>query len=92
MGLPLQRYMGGYIKLYRSNQTNYIALISTCPPFKVTRDIYLFITENGTETPTIKGYEGLTPLFNTKKLTRGKKLPKYTAEVFDQNKTVKQWS
>lgn len=40
MGLPLQRYMGGYIKLYRSNQTDYIALINTCPPFEVTRDIY----------------------------------------------------
>ena len=50
----------------------------------------MVIITNGKETPTIKGYEGLTPLFNTKNLTRGKKLPKDTAEVFNQNKTVKQ--
>ena len=60
------------------------------PKFSETTDTYLFITKNGTKTPTIKGYKGLTPLFNTKKLTKSKKLPKYTAEVFNQNKTVKQ--
>lgn len=39
-GLPLVRYTGGYIKLYRSQQTDYIATINTCPPFEVTRDSY----------------------------------------------------
>nr|UGV35515.1 MAG: ORF1 [TTV-like mini virus] len=39
-GLPLTRYLGGYIKLYRSQQTDYIATINTCPPFEVTRDSY----------------------------------------------------
>lgn len=40
-GLPLTRYLGGQLKFYRSKQTDYIAIVNTCPPFDVTRDIYL---------------------------------------------------
>nr|UGV37690.1 MAG: ORF1 [TTV-like mini virus] len=39
-GLPLARFQGVKLKLYRSPHTDYIATISNCPPFSVTRDMY----------------------------------------------------
>ena len=56
MGLPLQKYIGDYIKLYKSNQTNYIALISTCPPFKVTKKHLLFHTTKQNAYKQTKNY------------------------------------
>nr|QJQ71590.1 hypothetical protein [TTV-like mini virus] len=40
-GLPLLRYIGGKLTFYRSQDTDYIVTVNTCPPFDVTRDIYL---------------------------------------------------
>nr|UGV35501.1 MAG: ORF1 [TTV-like mini virus] len=40
-GLPLVKYNGITIKLYRSSQTDYLFKYKTCPPFDVTEHDYL---------------------------------------------------
>ena len=40
-GLPLTKYLGGQLKIYRSKQTDYITIVNNCPPIDVNRDIYL---------------------------------------------------
>nr|UGV37359.1 MAG: ORF1 [TTV-like mini virus]UGV39252.1 MAG: ORF1 [TTV-like mini virus] len=40
-GLPLVRYTGCQFKLYKSEHTDYIASFCICPPFSVTRDMFL---------------------------------------------------
>lgn len=40
-GLPLMRFLGGKFTFYRSEQTDYIVTITTCPPFEVTQETYL---------------------------------------------------
>nr|UGV37747.1 MAG: ORF1 [TTV-like mini virus] len=41
MGLPLTRYCGVKMKFFRSKDTSYIVTPQLCPPFEVTRDIYM---------------------------------------------------
>lgn len=40
-GLPLVRYTGATVKLYKSLFTDYIVSYSICPPFSVTYDMYM---------------------------------------------------
>lgn len=40
-GLPFVRYTGCSLKFYRSKFTDYIVTLNRCPPFSVTRDMYL---------------------------------------------------
>nr|UGV39315.1 MAG: ORF1 [TTV-like mini virus] len=40
-GLPLCRFLGGYIKFYRSLNTDYVVTIQTCPPFTDTELLHL---------------------------------------------------
>nr|UGV35352.1 MAG: ORF1 [TTV-like mini virus] len=40
-GLPLIKYSGCEFKFYRSQSTDYLVTICTCPPFEVTLDSYL---------------------------------------------------
>nr|UGV38163.1 MAG: ORF1 [TTV-like mini virus] len=40
-GLPFVKYTGATLKFYKSRWTDYIATINLCPPFSVTRDMYL---------------------------------------------------
>nr|UGV37734.1 MAG: ORF1 [TTV-like mini virus] len=39
--LPLARFLGSTFRFYRSAHTNYIVTPITCPPFEVTKEIYL---------------------------------------------------
>lgn len=40
-GLPLARFTGGKLKFYKTPFTDYIVSIRTCPPFTVTKDMFL---------------------------------------------------
>nr|UGV39253.1 MAG: ORF1 [TTV-like mini virus] len=40
-GLPLARYTGCTLKFYKSKHTDYIVHYSNCPPFTVTREMYM---------------------------------------------------
>ncbi len=40
-GLPLVRYTGCQIKLYKNPFTAYIVTIKNCPPYTVTKDMFL---------------------------------------------------
>nr|UGV37601.1 MAG: ORF1 [TTV-like mini virus] len=40
-GLPLARFTGATLKLYKSLYTDYIVTYSRCPPFSVTYDMYM---------------------------------------------------
>nr|UGV36420.1 MAG: ORF1 [TTV-like mini virus] len=41
LGLPLTRYLKCKMRFYRSADTSYIVTPQLCPPFEVTRDIYM---------------------------------------------------
>ncbi len=40
-GLPLVRYTGCSIKLYKNPYTSYIVTVKNCPPYTVTKDMFL---------------------------------------------------
>nr|UGV38801.1 MAG: ORF1 [TTV-like mini virus] len=40
-GLPLARFLGGRLRFYKSPFTDYIVTIKTCPPFTITKDMFL---------------------------------------------------